>query len=117
MWGFCGGWPRDPRLDPFREGAWELWKDGVVVGHLISSIGRMRSFPMLWVKQEQMWFGVVWRAGQRDRSCEDYGPDWLVVGALEKGFYEDEIRGGRFDARPVSSPERSRLWHAYKDAL
>ena len=109
-------WLKDPRLDPFREAVWQLPRDGRMVGHLISSVGPMRSFPALWVKRESMWFGIVWSDGEHERYLGDYGPRWYTVAELEQGFYEDEERG-RLDARPLAGVERDALWDRYKDTL
>lgn len=39
----------------------------------------MRSLPLFWKRQEQMWFALVWADGEVDRPNEDYGPDWYTV--------------------------------------
>ena len=106
-----GSWPTDPRLDPFRDAVWELSRDGVVVGHIASEISRMRTLPALWVKREFMVFDVIWADGTRECQMEDYGPDWLTVAELERGVVE--VDDGVLDARPLTGPERDRIWAEY----
>ena len=106
-----GNWPQNPRLDPFRDAVWELSRDGIVVGHIASTIGPMRSFPAFWARQEWMIFDVIWVDGTRECGMEDYGPDWLTVAELERGFVE--VDDGVLDAKPLSGPERDRIWAEY----
>ncbi|WP_269306447.1 hypothetical protein [Aeromicrobium sp. HA] len=108
-------WPKDPRLHPFREAVWELSRDGVIVGHLISDIWPMRSLPLFWKRQEHMWFALVWADGKVDRPNEDYGPDWCTVSELEQGFLDEG--GDRFEARPLEGQDRDALWDRHKDLI
>lgn len=100
-------WPQDPRLDPFRDAVWELSRDGRVAGHLVSSIGPMRSFPGWRERQEWMLYAVVWSDGTVERPNEDYGPQWLTVAELEQGYYDD---GDRYAARRLEGEARDRIW-------
>ncbi|MEZ0580602.1 hypothetical protein [Nocardioides sp. MH1] len=106
-------WPREPRLDPFRDAVWELSLDGEVVGHVLTAVGRMRSLPWFWVKQEWVWWQVHWLDGRPTNPQEDHGPGWLAVGELEQGCLVPDLDGVRYDARPVGEPERTRLWERY----
>ncbi|WP_345150247.1 hypothetical protein [Arthrobacter ginkgonis] len=101
-------------MDPFRDGVWELSLNGEAKGWVTSSVTPMRSFPLLWVKQEQMWTQVHWLGGGHEYTEEDYGPEWYAA---------EDLRGGRFvafdprtdletsfDAILVAGAERDRLW-------
>lgn len=109
-------WPRDPRLDPFRDAVWELSLHGQPLAHMTTHIIPMRAFPTKWArKQEWLWYQVNWLDGRRDRPDEDYGPEWFVVQELEGGTFEYP-HGGRevsFDAKPVTGVERADLWARY----
>jgi hypothetical protein len=110
------GWPRDPRLDPFRDAVWELSLHGRPVAYLTTQVVKMRTYPVPWGrKEEQLWFQVNWLDGRRDVSDEDYGPGWVVVADLEAGTFEYPDRGEsiNFDARPVLGEERGTLWDRY----
>ena len=107
-------WPRDPRLDVFRDAVWELTIDGEIKGWLTTSVGVMRSFPFFWDKQEQMWSQVHWLDGKHEYLEEDYGPEWHAVEELLGGhFVTDDPQTNRetsFAASPVTGTERDRLW-------
>ena len=109
---FKDPWPEEPRLDPFRDAVWELSREGQVVAYVTTTVGRMRSFPAFWVKQEQLWYQVDWLDG-RDLLQEDYGPGWYAVAELEHGYFEPASDGQVFEARRVEEPDRSRLWAQY----
>ncbi len=101
-------WPRDARLDPFRDTVWELRRKGRVEGHLVC---RVVPVQRLWAKREQLWYQVVWPDGRRERSLLDSGPVWSIVADLEKGRFELLDVGQRvFDAVPVPPEERDALW-------
>lgn len=101
-------WPRDARLDPFRDTVWELRHGGRVVGHLLC---RVVPVSRLWVRREQLWYQVVWPDGRRERAQLDSGPVWSIVTDLEKGRFELLDVGQRvFDAVPVPPEERDALW-------
>ena len=101
-------WPHDPRLDPFRDAVWELRLDGRAVGYLTTQVSRMRSFPLLWLRQELLWYQVNWLVGRRDRIQEDYGPDWCTVAELEHARFEPDF-GPVLEARGIEGAERERL--------
>lgn len=107
-------WPRDPRLDAVRDAVWRLSLDGEVRGWLTTAVEPMRSFPLLWVKQERMWSQIHWADGGHEYLEEDYGPEWHSVRELLSGrFSAPDPRVGRdvmFDATPVPGAERDRLW-------
>lgn len=107
-------WPRDPRLDPFRDAVWELSLNGETVGWLTTSVNVMRALPAFWLKQEQMWTQVHWLDGERGDMEEDYGPEWYTVEELLTGkFVTDHPRTDlqdTFDATLVTGAERDRLW-------
>lgn len=109
------GWPTDSRLDPFRDALWELRLAGQPVAHLTTQVSPMRSFPALWRKQEWLWFQVNWFDGRRDRSDEDYGPEWYSVAELERGrfVYHDGGRDITFAASPITGEARDILWSRY----
>ncbi len=107
-------WPKDPRLDPFRDAVWELSRDGEVVAYLTTQVARMRSFPFFWVKREWLWYQVNWLDGRRDQAQEDYEPDWYTVAELEQGKFEPDWSDDLvLDARRVQEPERQKLWTRY----
>jgi hypothetical protein len=41
-------WPKDPRLDAFRDGVWELSLNGESMGWVTTGVVPMRSFPFFW---------------------------------------------------------------------
>lgn len=108
-------WPRDARLDPFRDAVWELHLDGHLAAHLTTQVIPMRSLPGFGRKQEWLWFQVTWLDGRRDPAEEDYGPGWYTVADLEAGNFEHAIVGAtlHFQAQPVSGAERTVLWDRY----
>lgn len=107
-------WPHDARLDVFRDAVWELSFNGELRGWVTTSIGMMRSFPIFWEKQEQMWFQVHWEDGTQEQLEEDYGPGWYTAEELLGGsFVADDPQNGKettFAARPISGDERDELW-------
>lgn len=107
-------WPRDPRLDVFRDAVWELELDRESRGWLTTSVGVMRSFPFFWDKQEQMWSQVHWLDGVHEYPEEDYGPEWYASEELLGGaFVTKDPQNGQeasFAATPVTGAERDRLW-------
>ncbi len=110
-------WPRDPRLDPFRNAVWELSRGARVEAHLTCRVIPTRSFPNVWARSELLWYQVVWADGRRERPGEDHGPAWTVVGGLEEGrFVNDDLRSFTYDARRLEGDERDRLWEAYGPA-
>ena len=107
-------WPQDPRLDPFRDAVWELSRAGMPQAYLICRVIPTRSFPAVWARSELLWYRVNWLNGRRDRSHEDYGPNWPVLTELEKGRFEvDDIRSIVLDAHQVVGLERDQLWQQY----
>lgn len=68
------GWPRDPPVDVFCDAVWELALDGESGGWLTTSVGIMRSFPIFWDKQEQLWSQVHWFDGKHEYMGEGHGP-------------------------------------------
>lgn len=107
-------WPKDPRVDVFRDAVWELSLNGEVVGWLTTSVNPMRALPAFWLKQEQMWAQVHWHNGASEFPEEDYGPGWYAVEELLGGSYvtSDPLTGldVRFNATVVTGPERDQLW-------
>lgn len=107
-------WPRDPRLDDFRDSVWELTLAGEIRGWLTTSISIMRSFPIFWDKQENMWSQVHWLDGEHELPEEDYAPGWYSVEELRDGhFVTDDPRNGQetsFTATRVTGTERDQLW-------
>ena len=75
----------------------------------------MRSLPLFWMRQEQMWFAIVWAGGEVDRPNEDYGPDWYTVSELEQGFLD--VYGDRFEARPLKGAERDVMWERHQHLI
>lgn len=107
-------WPRDPRLDPFRDAVWELSRGGRVAGYLTCRVVPSRALPLFWERAESVWYRVAWPEGRWERPREDHGPHWPVVGDLERGrFALEDIAGTVFDARPVTGAVRDALWHKY----
>lgn len=107
-------WPKDPALDAFRNSVWKLSRDGTAVGWITTSVMPMRSFPLLGIKQEQMWSQVHWMDGRHEYCEEDYGPDWPVVEELSGGHFRTFEPGGGseidFEAVTVTGAERDQLW-------
>jgi hypothetical protein len=105
---FDSDWPRDARLDPFRDTVWELRRNGRTEGHLVC---RVVPVQRLWAKREQLWYQVVWQDGRRERALLDSGPVWSILTDLGKGRFELLDVGQRvFDAVPVPAEERDALW-------
>lgn len=106
-------WPKDPNLDVFREAVWELSLNGESVGWLTTAVLPMRSFPFMWLKQEQMWTQVHWLDGTHEYLEEDYGPEWPVAKELRNGSlvtadprtHQDVT----FEATAVTGLDRDRL--------
>lgn len=104
-------WPRDPRLDPFRDAVWELRRHGQVQAHLTTRVVPQQH---LWAKREALWFQLIWLDGRRERPLLDSGPTWSITTDLEQGRFEVLDIGDRvFDARAVEGDERARLWKRY----
>ncbi len=107
-------WPRDSRLDVFRDAVWELTLNGELRGWVTTSIGLMRSFPIFWDKQEQLWFQVHWVDGTHEQVEEDYAPGWFTAEELLIGcLVTDDPQDGEettFTARPVTGEVRDQLW-------
>ena len=87
---FNDPWPQDWRLDPFRDAVWEPSREGQVEAYLTCQVIRMRSFPLLWIKREWLWYQINWLDGRQDQPQEDYGPGWLAVAELEQGRFDDD---------------------------
>ncbi|MBK8446854.1 MAG: hypothetical protein IPL41_09310 [Micropruina sp.] len=108
-------WPRDPRLDPFRDAVWQLSKAGVVQAYLITQVVPMRSMPVFWAQQEWLWYRICWLDGRRDPPRHDQAPGWPVVEALEQARFElDDIASTVLAATPVRASERDVLWQRYR---
>ena len=75
-------WPKDPRLDEFRDAVSELSLDGEPMGWVTAGVAPMRSFPFLWLREECMWTQVHWLSGEHEYLEEDYGPEWHVAEEL-----------------------------------
>ncbi|MGC3994147.1 MAG: hypothetical protein QM779_08595 [Propionicimonas sp.] len=104
-------WPRDPRLDPFRDTVWELSTDGRVVAHLVC---RVMSVRHLWARREQLWYRVCWPDGRRERALLDSGPVWSVLADLEKGRFELlDVQNRVYEARPAPAVHQPDLWARY----
>lgn len=107
-------WPKDPKLDPFRDAVWQLSSPGGLTGWVTTSVMPMRSLPFFWVKFESMWNQVHWIDGKHEDVEEDYSPDWFTVEELLSGHFTTVDsrfnRDGTFDAVAVTGPERDRLW-------
>ncbi|MFE4541293.1 hypothetical protein [Arthrobacter sp. NPDC056727] len=107
-------WPKDPRLDEFRDAVWQLSLNGEPMGWVTTGVAPMRSFPFLWLKEERMWTQVHWLSGEHDYLEEDYGPEWHVAEELRRGHFvtTDPSTGqeATFDAAAVTGPQRDRLW-------
>ncbi|UUX59851.1 hypothetical protein [Glutamicibacter halophytocola] len=107
-------WPRNPELDTFRDAVWELKQDGQLRGWLTTSVSIMRSFPIFWEKQEQMWWQTHWIDGQHDFVEEDYGPGWYTANELRDGYVlvidpKTQVEAS-FEANLMAGAERDRLW-------
>ncbi|ALG28394.1 hypothetical protein AOZ07_04855 [Glutamicibacter halophytocola] len=74
----------------------------------------MRSFPIFWEKQEQMWWQTHWIDGQHDFVEEDYGPGWYTANELRDGYVlvidpKTQVEAS-FEANLMAGAERDRLW-------
>lgn len=108
-------WPRNPRLDPFRDAVWQLSKAGAVQAYLVTQVVPMRSMPVFWEQQEWLWFRICWLDGRREPPRHDQGPGWSVVSALEQSRFElDDIASTVLDATPVPAAQRATLWQRYR---
>jgi hypothetical protein len=109
-------WPKDPRLDAFRDGVWELSLNGESMGWVTTGVMPMRSFPFFWLKQERMWTQVHWLDGEHEYLEEDYGPAWPAAEELRGGHFVTAHPRTRldvsFEATAVTGSERDRLWVA-----
>lgn len=107
-------WPKDPRLDVFRNAVWELSLNGEAMGWVTTGVSPMRGFPFFWLKEEQMWTQVHWLSGEHEYLEEDYGPEWYVAEELRRGhFVTTDPRDGleaTFNAIAVTGHARDRLW-------
>ena len=100
-------WPRDARLDPFRDAVWELRRNGRVAAHLVCRVVPVRR---LWAKREQLWYQLVWPDGRREPAQLDSGPVWSIVADLEQGRFELlDVGQHVFDAVPVPPDQRDTL--------
>lgn len=107
-------WPRDPRLDPYRDAVWELSRNGRVEAHLLTQVTHFRHWPFGRNRHEWLWCKVCWLDGRQGPPEEDYGPEWYNVAQLERGKFESDYdSGGVFDAKPVEDPVRDQLWERY----
>ena len=64
----------DPRVDPFRRGVATLSRDGVLHGHLFSTVEWLWSPSSPLRKQWCVRYTVAWSDGTRDDPQEDYQP-------------------------------------------
>lgn len=102
----------DASLDPFREGVAVLTREGKVEGHVASTVGTFWSPSRPFIRQWSVWFIVVWSDGERERSFEDYPPDWLTVNDLKAGRFvwdDDDSHGGEYEAQWVTSDRREQV--------
>lgn len=112
---YASDWPKDPRLDIFRDSVWRLSLDGELAGWLTTAISPMRTFPVLWRKREGMWTQVHWIDGRRSPQEEDYGPNWWTAEELRGGsfsIYDQHVgKDLTLEAVRVTGAERHRLWN------
>lgn len=90
----------DPTLRAYDHGVGELRFKGELRGYLASAVGEIK-FPG---RSPWPWFVLVWADGTKERSFEDYGPDWLTVRKLESGY---------FDHREEVITEERRGWFGF----
>ena len=76
----------DPRLEPFRDAVVELRRDGVVVGHVATTVTQFWS-PFSFRRNQCVWFSVIWVDGRRENPVEDYSPPWPTIELLEQGRF------------------------------
>ncbi|GAA0337620.1 hypothetical protein [Micropruina glycogenica] len=96
-------WPRDARLDPFRDTVWQLSRGGIVQGRLTCRVVPSRRLP--WQKSESVWYRLHWVDGRHELPREDHGPGWPVISDLERGrFVLTDLAGTVFEARQVDGP-------------
>jgi hypothetical protein len=74
----------DPSLRAYDHGVGELRVNGDVRGYLASVVGQIK-FPG---RSPWPWFVVIRPDGTKERSFEDYGPDWLTVRELDAGYFD-----------------------------
>jgi hypothetical protein len=101
----------DPSLDPFRDGIAVLRRDGVVEGHVATTVGTFWSPSRPLSRQWWVWFIVVWSDGDREPPFEDY-PPWRTVQDMQRGYLE-WAEGGqdqqRYDIEWLPETERERV--------
>lgn len=85
----------DPTLRAYDRGVGTLSVGGEVRGYLASVVGEIK-FPG---RAPWPWFVVVWLDGTKERSFEDYGPDWCTVSELDGGFFDHYEQGTRKERR------------------
>lgn len=113
---FGGDWPADPRLDSFRDAVWELRLDREMVAYVTTQVGRMRSFPRLWARDEQLWYQIHWCDKRHDNLAEDYGLVWPVVEEFESGrfaYWHGDGSEIEYDTCPVEPELCQELWDRY----
>jgi hypothetical protein len=74
----------DPKLRAYDHGVGILSVDGDIKGYLASVLWTM-SFPR---GQPWVWSIIVWADGRKERSFEDYGPEWYNLRELDAGFLQ-----------------------------
>jgi hypothetical protein len=74
----------DPELRAYDRGVGTLTVDGVLRGHLASTVGEI-IFPG---RSPWLWFTIVWADGTKESPFEDYGPSWDTVRELDAGYLE-----------------------------
>lgn len=107
-------WPKDPRLDVFRDAVWELSLNGESMGWVTTGVMPMRSISFFWLKQERLWTKVHWLDGEHEYLDEDYGPNGKVGKDLRDGRYVTADHQTHldvtFDPMAVTDLDRDRLW-------
>lgn len=74
----------DPELSAYDHGVGTLTVDGVLRGHLASTVGEI----VLPGRSPWPWFVIVWADGTKEPSFEDYGPSWDTVRELDAGHLD-----------------------------
>lgn len=99
----------DPEMTAYDHGVGTLKVDGELRGYLASTLMTM-SFPR---GEWWPWFVVVWLDGTKERSEEDYGPEWYTVRELDAGFYECHTQEGnlqRFEFARLPRDKAAVMW-------
>lgn len=104
--------PDEESLAILDRGAAELWRNGVLVGHLTSALERGWGLARPLGTQTFVWFLVTLVNGDR-YIIEDYPPYATLPDALLGRLKPEQSADGDFDVRWLTGEARARAWTEY----